>query len=139
MNKRDLVQLAANYMQIWNAGAEESINACADENIEVEYTHFPEKYTGTYQLKQMLAKTHEFFPDMKITLSEFIPGVNKITVIWYYEGTHKQGNLFGVESSGKNVKVSGISVLDVNNGKVIKENGIVDNLSLLMQLGAIKQ
>lgn len=138
MNKRDLIQIAANYMRIWNAGGEDQIEVYADENIEVEYTHFAQKYTGKQQLKDMLAKTHEFFPDMKITLEEFIPGVNKVTVVWYYDATHLKGNLFGVEASGRLVKVSGISILDVSLGKVTKEKGIVDNLSLVMQLGIIK-
>jgi hypothetical protein len=44
-----------------------------------------------------------------------------------------------VESSDKKISVSGITILKIKNGLVTKEKGIVDNLSLIMQLGALKR
>ncbi|MCG2590468.1 ester cyclase [Rhodohalobacter sulfatireducens] len=76
---------------------------------------------------------------MEIKLEEVIPSedIEGATIIWEYNGTHENGNLFGVESSGKKVTVRGMTFLKCENGKVIEEKGIVDNLSLLMQLGAL--
>ncbi|NBC64512.1 MAG: hypothetical protein GVY07_02460 [Bacteroidetes bacterium] len=56
---------------------------------------------------------------------------------WHYSGTHENGNLFGVESSGKKVTVKGMTLLKFQNGKIVEEKGIVDNLSLMMQLGVM--
>jgi len=87
----------------------------------------------------MLKQTHHFFPDLEIKLKEVIPSGNgpSTTINWEYNGTHENGNLFGVESSGKQVIVQGITLLRFQNGKAVEEKGIVDNLSLMMQLGAI--
>ncbi|MFD2034028.1 ester cyclase [Belliella marina] len=62
---------------------------------------------------------------------------NCVTVAWEYKGTHKNGDLFGVKSSGKQVSVKGMTLLELENGLIKKENGIMDNLSLIVQLGAL--
>lgn len=78
-------------------------------------------------------------PDLENTLEEIIPNddAQTATIMWEYTGTHEDGNLFGVESSASKVTVSGITLLKFHDGKVKEEKGIVDNLSLLMQLGAM--
>ena len=138
MKDTEAIFIATEYMQIWNAGQEELLELLADENIEIDYTHFETKYSGIAGYKEMLIQTHEYFPDMKIEITDFIPSKNRVTVFWRYSGTHKKGNLFGVSSSGKCVSVRGMSVLEIKNSKISKETGIVDNLSLLRQLGAIE-
>lgn len=82
--------------------------------------------------------TYDYFPDLEITLERVIPHSkeNCVTVLWQYTGTHKNGNLFGVEPSGKKVTVHGMTLLEIENGVVKSERGVVDNLSLVMQLGA---
>lgn len=139
MNAQEIKELSSSYMEIWNAGKEDLLNEFADDDLEVNYTHFEKTYNSISEYKAMLKETHEFFPDLKITLKEIIPGENgrSATISWEYNGTHKNGNLFGVESSGKKVAVQGMTLLRFQNGKVIEEKGIVDNLSLMMQLGAM--
>lgn len=139
MTKEEIKRTATEYMQIWNAGNENQLDYLAGENLIVEYTHFERPYNGISGYKQMLRMTYNFFPDLKIEINRIIADEKDgiVIVFWEYNGTHKNGNLFGVESSGKKVSVNGISILTVENGLVVKESGIVDNLSLLMQLGVI--
>lgn len=127
-------------MKIWSARNAELLDKYADANIIADYTHFEKPYKGIADYKSMLEMTYDFFPNFKITIQDLIPkeSEQKVTVEWKYDGTHKNGNLFGVESSGKKISVSGITILEIKNGLVIKEKGIVDNLSLIMQLGALK-
>ena len=126
-------------MKIWNAGEEDLLDEFAHKDLDVDYTHFEKTYNSISEYKAMLKQTHEFFPDLEITLEEIIPNISgdSATIIWKYTGTHENGNLFGVESTGKNVTVSGITLLKFHDGKVKEEKGIVDNLSLMMQLGAM--
>lgn len=139
MTKEEIKRTATEYMQIWNSGNENQLDYLAGENLIVEYTHFERPYKGISGYKQMLRMTYNFFPDLKIEINRIIADEKDgiVIVFWEYNGTHKNGNLFGVESSGKKVTVNGISILTVENGLVVKESGIVDNLSLLMQLGVI--
>ena len=141
MEKQDLKKIASEYMQIWNAEKAFLLDKYADEKIVVHYTHFEKSYVGITNYRSMLEMTYDFFPDLKITINNLIPNEAEqmVTVEWKYDGTHKNGNLFGVESSDKKISVSGITILRIKNGLVTKEKGIVDNLSLIMQLGALKR
>lgn len=127
-------------MQIWNSGKENLLDDYAHKNLEVDYTHFEKPLIGIKSYKDMLRKTHDYFPDLKIILHEVISSENnKVTVTWTYKGTHSKGNLFGVEPKGKEVEVRGITVLEIQNTLVIKESGIVDNFNLIMQLGLFEE
>ncbi len=139
MKNNELENLATNYMQIWSVGNENLLDKFADEKLIAEYTHFERPYTGILEYKLMLKMTYDFFPDLKINLKNLISNETdkSVTVFWEYSGTHKNGNLFGVESSNKAVKINGITLLETDNGLVVKEKGIVDNLSLIMQLGIL--
>ncbi len=139
MKNNDLEYLATNYMQIWSVGNENILDKYADEKLIVDYTHFERPYIGISEYKLMLKVTYDYFPDLKIYLRNLIPNQTNesVTVFWEYSGTHKNGNLFGVESSNRKVKVKGITLLETDSGLVVKEKGIVDNLSLLRQLGVL--
>lgn len=139
MTSNELKAIATEYMKVWNAGSENLLDRYAHDNLKVDYTHFEQPYTGIPDYKSMLQMTHEYFPDLSITLNQVVPNEaeNSTTVIWQYDGTHKSGKLFGIESSGKQVSVKGMTLLEVESGLVKKESGIVDNLSLVMQLGVL--
>lgn len=138
MNEKEIMHHVRDYMQVWNAGNEDRLDYLAAGDIEVEYTHFGTKYQGVGAYKEVLKMTAGFFPDLRITVNEIIVSGEKSTVLWEYTGTHRNGNLFGAPPAGKAVKVAGITILEFKDGRVIRERGIVDNLSLLMQLGVLK-
>ncbi|MGA0558801.1 ester cyclase [Larkinella sp. VNQ87] len=136
METQDLISLAKAYMQVWNSGNDQELNHRADEDLEVWYTHFEQPCNSLEAYRQVLRMTYSFFPDLRIDLLEVIPAGHQVTVRWQYTGTHQQGTLFGVEPNQKQVCVSGLTLLEFNGSRVRKEYGIVDNLSLLIQLGA---
>lgn len=139
MTEYDLKKTAAEYMLIWNAGNEHLLDKLGDEDMVVDYTHFEKPYKGISEYKSVLKMTHSYFPDLKIALNKLIANEKEGTVLllWKYDGTHKNGNLFGVESSGKHVSINGMTLLEFQNDMVKKDSGIVDNFSLLRQLGAL--
>ena len=130
-----LKRVADNYMQIWNADSEGMLDIFADKNLVVEYTHF-NKIEGIEDYKKFLQSFYHSFPDLKVNVAEII--LNKkeqsATVFWSYSGTHQNDKIFGVEPANKKIVVNAMSYLKFKNKKVIYEKGIVDNLSLLMQL-----
>jgi predicted ester cyclase len=135
MQGKDPEKIAMDYMQVWNAGNENILDTLASKHLEVSYTHFEKVYKGIDAYKEALRTTYSYFPDIRINVREVFLAGDTATVIWTYTGTHKSGNLFGFEPSGTPVNVSGITILEIAEGLVSTEKGIVDNLALLMQLG----
>lgn len=132
-------KLVDNYMKVWTADSEGLLDIYADEDLVVEYTHL-NKIEGKEAFKGFLRHFYQSFPDVDVQLLEVVPNKkdNSITVFWNYTGTHQNIPLFGVQPQGKKITVNAISLLRIKNGKVVHEKGIIDNLSLLMQLNPQK-
>jgi predicted ester cyclase len=126
--------IAADFLSAWNAGCEGQVDALAHPAFTVQYTHFGEPIVGIERFKHVLRQTHHCFPDLTILIAEMVAESDVVVVWWTYEGTHQREVLFDVQPSGRRVRVPGISQYRITGGKVIEERGIVDNLSLMMQL-----
>ena len=129
--------IARRFIQAWSAGGIGIIDELAAPDITVAYTHYPEPIHGAESFKQMLTQTFASFPDMRITVDELIAEGDKVAVRWTYSGTHQGEEVFGIPPTGKEVRVSGITVYRIADGKVVEESGLVDAFSLMLQLGAV--
>lgn len=75
-------------------------------------------------------------PDVTWKAEEFIADDNKVMVRFTMTGT--QTNPFmGMPASGKKVCVTAMNIYEFKDGKIIREHGLPDLFSMLMQLGAI--
>jgi steroid delta-isomerase-like uncharacterized protein len=128
--------VARRFLQAWSAGGEFLVDELAAPDLVVSYTHFAEPLRGAEAFKQTLRQTHEFFPDLEITAEEVIAAADIAVVRWSYAATHLKGELFGVEAAGRRVEVRGITIYRLEGGVVRREEGVVDNLSLMAQLQA---
>ena len=54
---------------------------------------------------------------------------------WVSEGAHR-GAFFGIEPTGKNVRVEGFSVWRIENGRAVEAWGLVDIAGMMRQLKA---
>ena len=128
--------IARRFIQAWNAGRHQIVDELAAPDLTVSYTHFPQAFEGPESFKAMLSQTHRFFPDLAIEVHDVVAEDDRAAVRWTYRGTFREGEMFGVEAAGQPVEVTGVTIYRIADGKVKSERGIVDNLALMMQLGA---
>jgi steroid delta-isomerase-like uncharacterized protein len=88
--------------------------------------------------KASLAATYAGFPDLHVTVEHcFAHGVyvtSHVTVT----GTHTRP-FNGIEPTNRSINVVGIHVHRLEKGKIVEHWGVVDELRLLMQLGAVRE
>lgn len=95
---------------------------------------FPPGIEGKRQFLGMLLNA---FPDLHITIEgELIAEGDYIAERWTLEGTH-QGELIGIPATGKRVKVAGMSISRLVDGKQVEHWSVMDQFGLLQQLGVI--
>jgi steroid delta-isomerase-like uncharacterized protein len=135
MATRDVRGIARQFIHVWGVGHLDLLEQFAAPDIVVDYTHFPTPLRGRAAFRSLLEGTFAFFPDLAISPEEPVVEAAEAVVRWTYAGTHRQGELFGMQPAGRQIRVSGITVYRVENGRVVQERGVVDNLSLLRQLG----
>ena len=107
----------------------------ADDFIErEELPGLPPTKAGVIQFFQMLFAA---FPDFRMDVEDVIASGDKAAVRVRMTGTHK-GEFQGIPATGKSVAVNVIDIIRFSDDGLAREHwGVLDQLSLLQQLGAI--
>lgn len=129
--------IAREFIQAWSAGHLDVLDRLADPDIVVRYSHFPEPVRGRAAFRSVLEQTFHHFPDLVTTPETVVADGERAAVQWSYEGTHRVGELFGVAPAGARVRVQGVTVYRIREGRVVEESGVVDTMALMRQLGAL--
>ena len=123
------------FEEVYNQG---KLNV-ADEIYAADYVlHNPAspEIRGPEALKQFFAMYRAAFPDLHYTVEDLIAEGDKVVARWTATGTH-QGELMGIPPTGKQVVVTGISIVRITGGKIVEDDSNHDALGMLQQLGVI--
>ena len=102
----------------------------------VEQVPFPGQGPGLEGLKNVLRGMKAAFPDIHWTVEEQISEGDKVMTRFEWTGTHR-GPFLGIPATGRPVKVWGIVIDRLQNGKIKDTRIIMDILGLMIQLGVI--
>ena len=91
---------------------------------------------GPQGLKLMIAIFRTAFPDLLCSVEEEIVQGDKFAVRWSLHGTHL-GMFLGNPPTGKQVDVLGIIFGRTENGRIIEDWTLTDQIGLYQQLGII--
>jgi len=112
-----------------------------DELVAPDYVgHDPAQpdMQGPAGIKEFITGYLAGFPDGRITIDGQFAEGDMVATRWTGRGTHK-GELMGIPPTGKQVTVSGITISQVKNGKVVEEWSNWDTLGMLQQLGVVPE
>ena len=96
--------------------------------------------TSRDDYKQFVTALRTTFPDIQFTIEDEVADGDQLAIRWTMRGTHR-GDLVmpagPIPPTGKQVQVSGITLIRFTEGKVVEEWQNADNLGFLQQLGVI--
>jgi steroid delta-isomerase-like uncharacterized protein len=114
--------------------------AVVDELVASNYIGYdpavPEPLRGPAGVKEFISTYREAFPDARITVEQQLAEGNLVATRWSGRGTH-EGELMGIEPTGTQVTVSGLTISRLEGGKIVEEFLNWDTLGMMQQLGAI--
>jgi steroid delta-isomerase-like uncharacterized protein len=96
----------------------------------------PEPVRGPEGVKTFISTYRAAFPDTRITVEDQLAQDDLVATRWTSRGTQK-GELMGIEPTGKQVSVSGVTISRLVDGKVVEEFHNWDTFGLMQQLDAI--
>jgi steroid delta-isomerase-like uncharacterized protein len=74
------------------------------------------------------------FPDLRMTIEDTFAEKDYVTVRWSATGTNTgKGN--GLPATGRQIRVSGITIFRVSSGRIAEEWNETDELTMMRQLG----
>ena len=86
--------------------------------------------------KQFIVRTRAAFPDMHATIEDQVAEGDKVVTHWSVQGTH-QGMFQGHSPTGKQMRVTGIVIDRIVDGKVVEGWMVMDTHDQMQQLGLI--
>jgi steroid delta-isomerase-like uncharacterized protein len=96
----------------------------------------PEPLRGPEGVKEFISTYRAAFPDARITVEQQLAEGDLVATRWIGRGTH-QGELMGIQPTGKQVTVSGLTISRLVGGKVVEEFQNWDTFGMMQQLDAI--
>jgi steroid delta-isomerase-like uncharacterized protein len=102
----------------------------------VEQVPLPGQGPGLEGLKDILRGMRAGFPDLIFSIQEQVAEGDKVASRFEWTGTH-QGTFLGVPATGRFVRVWGIVIDRLEQGRIKDTRIIMDTLGLMIQLGVI--
>jgi predicted ester cyclase len=93
------------------------------------------KLLGGVDLRQRMARVQEAFEDAHFTIDAYIVQGNAAAWRWTIRGTHTK-RIMGIEPTGREVTISGLSAAVIQKGKVVEHWEFSDDQSVMAQLQA---
>lgn len=82
--------------------------------------------------------TLEAFPDLRWNVLDIIAERDRIAALIRYEGTHR-GPYLHSTNTGRRVSFLSINIARIADGRFIEHRGVLDELHLLTQIGALPE
>jgi steroid delta-isomerase-like uncharacterized protein len=124
--------------ELWNKGN----LPVADELIAPTYTHHdastPDVGRGPESEKKRVTLYRTAFADMRLTIEDLIAEGETVVARWTCRGAHK-GDLNGIAPTGKQIAISGVSLVRFTGGKMVEGWINWDALGLMQQLGVVPE
>jgi steroid delta-isomerase-like uncharacterized protein len=111
-----------------------------DEVVAMDYVGHdpaaPEPLHGPEGVKEFISTYRAAFPDARIKVEDQLAEGDLVATCWSGRGTH-EGELMGIEPTGRAVTVSGLTISRLEDGKIVEEFQNWDTFGMLQQLDAI--
>ena len=125
------------FAELWNNGD----LSVADELIDIDAVNHdpaePRLGMGPEATKRLVTLYRRAFPDLILQTEHLITEKGMVAIHWVSSGTHR-GEFLGAAPTGKRVLVDGISILQVDRGKISAVFTNWDTLGVMRQIGAPK-
>jgi len=121
-------------LEIWNEGNLAVVDELYDPDIIRHCCAQPEDIVGLDAFKDYVTLLRVPFPDFNVTIDELIVKGDKIVIRWTITGTNT-GPLGELPPTDKKMRVPGVRIVHLVNGKIAEDWGFFNQLDLYLQLG----
>ena len=121
---------------------EEVINnrclAVIDDIIHPDYVYRTpgQELHGRQALRELLTAYRNALPDLHVKIDDLVCTGNKAVLLFTLTGTH-ENQFMGIPATGKQVNINGITSSRFDNGQIIEEWELLDQLTMLQQLDIV--
>jgi steroid delta-isomerase-like uncharacterized protein len=123
------------FVAVWNGGKLNDLDAIVAPNYKRHGTGPATEDLASF--KRTVIDFRTAFPDMHVTIDDAYYVKDRAFYMWTFTGTNTGANADAQPPTGKSTKVSGMSAIRYEGGKIADEALYYDQLDLNQQLGYI--
>lgn len=123
--------------EVWGAGNLELIDEYVTEDYVEHNNASPEEIRGPAGYKENVEMVRAAFSDLEMTTDHLVAEDDTVVNHWTMTGTH-DGPLMGIDPTGAEVTVSGISLIKLEDGRLVEDWAVVDVFGMMQQLGVVE-
>jgi len=118
---------------MFNSGKMDDMGKYCADNM-VDHQLFPGQKPGLAGVKEAMTNFRAAFPDLKFTTNHIIADSNMIWAQYTMTGTNT-GPMMGMPPTGKSIKIDGMDLIRLENGKCVEHWGYNEGRKMMEQLG----
>lgn len=129
----DLTTLAESINEAWNSHDVEQVLSFYSSQYIGEYVGQAFLLRGQEGVRALLENYWRAFPDLEFTLTDAVVQDSRVAIVWMAEGTH-EGTIMNIPPTGHRVAIRGVSIIDVQDGLVVRGQYIWDLAGMLRHM-----
>ena len=123
--------------EVWNQGKLETIHELmAIDAVGIGQAGPEVAIRGPHEFQPFVENLRAAFPDMKVIIEDGFESGDKAVVRWSATMTHR-GDQLGVAATGKPVRITGMSIVRIRDGKIVAGWDNWDQLAMMQMIGAL--
>ena len=122
------------YHSVWNERRLEFIDKIIAKSHALGDPTLSGGAVGPEAYRRQVERFLKGLPDLRFNIDETVSEKDKLVVAWNLTGTHR-GEFLGIPATNKKISVSGITINQIADGKILESTVLWDVLSLMQQLG----
>ena len=134
----DLARYAETINAAWNSHDLENVLRYYAPDYIGEDVGQASPLRGGEAMRTMLKNYWRAFPDLKFKVISTLVDGSRIAILWIGEGTH-QGTIMNIPPTGHRVQVRGVSIIEVENGLIVRGQYIWDMAGMLRHMGLLPE
>lgn len=131
-----LTQFAYDLIEAWNAHDARRVVEFFSPDYVGEDVGVAGQLHGPRDIRRYVAYNFLGFPDLYFTLERTIAQGDQLVIVWCVTGTHR-GKVMNIPPTGRRVEARGVSILTINDGKIVTSYRIWDVAGMLRQIGLL--
>ncbi|HTM89842.1 MAG TPA: ester cyclase [Terriglobales bacterium] len=124
------------FEEVWNQGKIATVKELlAKDAVGMGQGEPGAKIRGPADFIRFVERIRGAFPDVKVTVEDTFGARDKVAVRWSATMTHRGAHL-GIPPSGKPVRITGMTMVRIQDGKIIEGWDNWDQLAMMRQIEA---
>ena len=131
-------QLIQDLLDGWNTHDASKVQALYSADYEEEDVAAAGKHRGANAARGTMLLYLRAFPDLQLIAEDVVIQDNRVAMSWILCGTHK-GRLMNIPATGRPVRVRGVSLMTISEGRITRTCRVWDLAGLLRAFGLLPE